>query len=150
VNSGELEPYPWVDDDPKATITTGWPATSLLATRGSDPIDLEAPFGGRQGTRLKMSPADFATSFTLSIALPVTPFCAAGLPVAAGAACGGALSAEGLFSGLFSVLALSDSAACGPVCCEAVWACSGNTEAGINSARPAAEIVSNVDKRKGQ
>jgi hypothetical protein len=127
----------------------------LLATRGSDPIDLEAPFGGRHGTRLKMSPADFATSFTLSIALPVMPFCAAGLLPAAGAACGGAPSAGGffsaLFSVLFSVLALSDSAACwavccGAVCCGAVWASSGDTEAAINSARPTAQTVGNVDK----
>ena len=60
-------------------ITTGSPAASLLATCGSDPIDLAPPFGGRQGTRLKMSPADFATSFTLSIALPVRLFCCDGL-----------------------------------------------------------------------
>ena len=91
MNSGEVAPKPWVDDEPKATITTGLPAASLPATCGSEPIDLEAPFGGRQGTRLKMSPADFATSFTLSIALPVMPFCAAGLVAAAGPACGGAL-----------------------------------------------------------
>ena len=69
MNSGDDEPYPWVDDEPKATITTGCPAASLAATRGSDPIDLATPFGGRQGTRLKMSLADFATCFTLSIAL---------------------------------------------------------------------------------
>ena len=56
-------------------IITGWPAASLLATCGSEPIDLAPPFGGRQGTRLKMSAADFATSFTLSIALPVMLFC---------------------------------------------------------------------------
>ena len=121
----------------------------MLATRGSDPIDLEAPFGGRQGTRLKMSPADLATSFTLSIALPVMPFCAVGLAAAVGAACGGALSAEGFFSVLFSVLAWSDSAACCAVCCGAVWARSGDTEAGINSARLAAQTVGNVDKQKG-
>src|SRR2546428_6853460 len=103
-------------------ITTGCPATSLLATCGSDPIDLELPFGGRQGTRLKMSPADLATSFTLSIALPVMPFWAGGLAAAVGAACGGPLSAEGFFSVLVSVLAvfaLSDSPACFPVCCRA-------------------------------
>ena len=96
-----------------------------------------------------MSPADFATSFTLSIALPVMPFCAAGLAAAVGAACGGVLSAEGFCSVLFPDLALSDSAACWAVCCGAAWACSESTEAGINNARPAAETVSNVDKRKG-
>ena len=146
-----VAPKPAVEDDPNATITTGSPATSLLATRGSDPIDLEAPFGGRQGTRLKMSPADFATSFTLSIALPVMPFCAAGLAAIVAAAAGAALSAGGFCSVLFSDLALSDSAACWAVCCGAVWARSGDTETGINSARPAAKKnVGNVDKRKGQ
>src|SRR5215207_3691842 len=130
-------------------ITTGWPATILPATCGSDPIDLEAPFGGRHGTRLKISPADFAASLTLSIALPVMPFGAAGLTAADGAACGGALSAGGCFSALFSVLALSDSAACCAVCCGAVWACSGDTEAGIKSARLTAQRVGNVDKQKG-
>ena len=50
-------------------ITTGWPAMSLLATCGSEPSDCAPPFGGRQGTRLKMSLADFATCFTLSMAL---------------------------------------------------------------------------------
>src|SRR5882757_9492943 len=79
LNSGDDAPYPSVEDDPNATITTGWPAASLLATCGSEPIDLETPFGDRQGTRLKISVADFATSFTLSIARPVRPFCAAGL-----------------------------------------------------------------------
>src|ERR1700738_4534977 len=55
-------------------IVTGRPATSLLATCGSDPLDLAAPLGGRQGTRLKISPADFATALTLSIALVVRLF----------------------------------------------------------------------------
>ena len=121
----------------------------MLATCGSDPIDLEPPFGGRHGTRLKMSPADFATSFTLSIALPVMPFCAAGSAAAVGAACGAALSAAGFCSVLFPDLALSDSAACWAVCCGAVWASSGDTEAGINSARLTAQTVGNVDKQKG-
>jgi len=49
----------------------------LPATCGSDPIDLALPFDGRHGTRLKMSLADFATSFTLSIALLVRLFCGA-------------------------------------------------------------------------
>ena len=42
----------------------------------ASPSFVTPPFGGRQGTRLKMSPADFATSLTLSIALPARPFCA--------------------------------------------------------------------------
>src|SRR5207245_9869290 len=135
LKSGEVAPKPPADDDPNAMTTPAGPATSLLATRGSDPIDLGAPFGGRQGTRLKMSPADLATSFTLSIALPVMPFWAGGLAAAVGAACGGALSAEGFFSVMFSVLALSDSAACCALCCGAVCASSGDTEAGINRTR---------------
>src|SRR5207244_11539171 len=121
---------------------------SLLATCGSDPIDLEPPFGGRHGTRLKMSPADLATSFTLSIALPAMPF-AAGLAAIVTAG-GAALSAGGFCSVLFPDLALSDSAACWAVCCGAVWACSGDIEAAINSARLAArKTVGNVDKQKG-
>src|SRR3984893_7292349 len=59
-------------------MTTGSPEASLLATCGSDPIDLAPPFGGRQGTRLKILLADFATSFTLSIALVVRLFCCGG------------------------------------------------------------------------
>jgi hypothetical protein len=50
---------------------------------------------------------------------------------------------------LLSVLAVSESAACWAVCCGTVWARSG-TEAGINSARLAAQTVGNIDKRKGQ
>src|SRR5450432_279861 len=60
-------------------ITTGSPAASLLATCGSDPIDLAPPFGGKHGTRLKMSPADFATSLTFSIVLAARLFGCAGL-----------------------------------------------------------------------
>ena len=59
-------------------IITGSPEASFAATCGSDPIDLAPPFGGRHGTRLKMSPADFATSFTLSIALAARLFGCAG------------------------------------------------------------------------
>ena len=75
MKSGDVEPWPCVEEEPNATITTGSPAASSLATRGSDTIFLAPPFGGRQGTRLKMSPADFATSLTFSIALEVTLFC---------------------------------------------------------------------------
>src|SRR3978361_1368052 len=60
-------------------ISTGSPAASLLATCGSDPIVRALPLGGRQGTRAKMSLADFATSLTFSIALVVRLFCCAGL-----------------------------------------------------------------------
>ena len=127
-------------------MTTGLPAASLPATCGSDPIDRATPFGDRQGTRLKMSPADLATSFTLSIALPVMPFGAAGLTAATGPACGGAASAEGFVSVLLSVLALSDSAAC----CGAVWARSGDNGAGISSARLAARTAGNIDEQKGR
>src|SRR6185369_11915660 len=110
-------------------ITTGWPEASLLATRGSEPIDLEPTFGGRQGTRLKMSPADFATSLTLSMALPVTPFWAAGLtaamllvPVVAGLAASTLVSpCARLSAGALSAcgLAVSDTPAC---CGGGVWA----------------------------
>ena len=79
MNSGEVVPKLAVEDEPKAMITTGSPEASLPATCGSDPIDLAPPFGGRHGTRLKMSPADFATCFTLSIALAVKLFGCDGL-----------------------------------------------------------------------
>src|SRR3954462_4983240 len=59
-------------------IVTGLPETSLAATWGSEPMVFAPPFGARQGTRLKISPADFATSLTLSIALPARPFCCEG------------------------------------------------------------------------
>src|SRR3954454_19237120 len=54
-------------------MRTGWPGTGLPATCGSEPIAFAPPFGDRQGTRLKMSPADFATCFTLSMARAVMP-----------------------------------------------------------------------------
>src|SRR5258708_7994692 len=59
-------------------MTTGSPAASLLATCGSDPIDLTPPLAGRHGTRLKMSLAVFATSLAFSIALDVRLFFGAG------------------------------------------------------------------------
>src|SRR5882724_1766089 len=123
-------------------ITTGSPAASLLATCGNEPIDLGPPFGGRQGTRLKMSVADFATSFTLSIALLVMLLCAAGADGSTVAA----LPAEGGVWGLAasalvaSVFALSDSVAC----C-ALWApcaCAGAMHGSANAAT--ASAVSNV------
>src|SRR6266436_7960662 len=84
-------------------ITTGSPAASLLATCGSDPIDLAPPFGGKHGTRLKMSPADFATSLTFSIVLAARLFGCAGsawptavtLPAVAAPVVGGAAGVAG-------------------------------------------------------
>src|SRR3982074_336407 len=99
-------------------ITTGSPEASLFATRGSDPMVRAPPFGGRHGTRLKMSPADFATSLTFSIALVVKLFCcggfdwstAAALPPVAPVVCdAGDLEVSTLE---VSDLALSDSVAC--------------------------------------
>src|SRR5690349_3136804 len=60
-------------------MVTGCPAISLFATCGSEPIDLLAPFGGRQGTRANMS-------FILSTARAAMLFCgglfwAAALPL---------------------------------------------------------------------
>src|SRR5690348_1293957 len=55
-------------------ITTGWPAISLFATCGSEPSACTPPFGGKQGTRARISPADLATCFTLSIAFAVSVF----------------------------------------------------------------------------
>src|SRR5262249_24025435 len=55
-------------------ITTGCPTISLFATCGSEPSACTPPFGGRQGTREKISLADLATCFTLSIAFAVSVF----------------------------------------------------------------------------
>src|ERR1700744_3465846 len=55
-------------------ITTGWPAISLFATCGNEPSDCTPPFGGRHGTREKISLADLATCFTVSIAFAVSVF----------------------------------------------------------------------------
>src|SRR5207237_900891 len=52
---------------------------ALPAKCGSYPIDWGPHLGGRHGTRLKMSPADFATSFTVSIVLAAMLFCCEGL-----------------------------------------------------------------------
>src|SRR4051812_3360362 len=137
-------------------MTTGSPAASLLATRGSDPILCALPFGDKHGTRLKMSVADFATSFTLSIALPVRPFCADGSAAAtlpapvAGAACGFVVSDLAVSDLAVSDLALSDSAAaCWAGCC---CACAGDAHAGVSTASAAAmaSAVSDADGRKGR
>src|SRR3982074_2353314 len=112
-------------------ITTGSPEASLLAPCGNDPIDLAPPFGGRQGTRLKMSPADFATSLTFSIAFVVRLFCCAGLawstaatlpaPVARDA--GGLAVSDLVVSDLaVSDLAVSDLALSVRVACWPAWA----------------------------
>src|SRR4029079_13636144 len=74
--SAAAAPCRWGDDEPNAMISTGCPAASLPATRGSDPTILAVPFDGRQGTRLKISVADFAASLTVSIALLVMLRCA--------------------------------------------------------------------------
>src|ERR1700682_6357516 len=138
-------------------ITTGWPAASLAATCGSEPIDLAPPFGGRQGTRLKMSPADFATSFTLSIAFEVRVFCCAGVScaglacsvaatlalVAPVVVCGGAVLA--LSDLALSDLAWSESAACWATC-----ACKGSTDSGVSATNAAtAETANHVCRQKG-
>src|SRR5581483_1488793 len=91
-------------------ITTGSPAASLCATRGNDPTERGAPFGGKQGTRLKISPADFATCLTFSTALSVRLFC-----------CGWVALTDGLPpSCLVSGLAVSAIAACCAVSARAI------------------------------
>src|SRR5271169_1211301 len=144
-------------------ISTGSPAASLPATCGSDPIDLGAPFGGRHGTRLKMSLADFATCLTFSIALSVRLFGCGGLiwSTAATLPCSD-FSAVGLTLSDFapsdfavsdlaasdlaasdlaaSDLALSDKAACWAACARA-----GAIAAGVSSNSAAtAGAASNV------
>src|SRR6478609_9715094 len=125
-------------------ISTGWPEASLLATRGSDPIDLAAPFDGRQGTRLKMSVADFAASFTVSIALEVILRCAGAADGSTAATLPAPLVGDA--GGLaVSVLDLSESVACWAACAR-----NGATHGGVSSATPAMAIAaSHVVRGKG-
>ena len=116
----------------------------MPATCGSDPIDLAPPFGGRHGTRLKMSPADFATSFTFSIALAVRLFCsgelawstAATLPVPVDLA---------LSDLVLSDFGASESAAWAPC------ACAGRVDRGVSSTSAAtAGTASDALQEKGR
>src|ERR1700691_5077301 len=126
-------------------IVTGAPSASLLATCGSEPIDLVPPFGGRHGTRLKMSPADCATSLTFSIALAVRLLLgccgfvwstATALPVPT------VCDADAL---KLSDLAPPDSAACWRA-----WACATGISAGVNSTNAAtAGAASDAIPQKG-
>ena len=104
-----------------------------------------------------MSPADFATSFTLSIALPVMPFAAPDWPDRLQPHCRAPSRPVACSRGLCcSDFGLSDLARVGQRRLLARLlrlpsaASSGDTEAGINSASAAtAQTVSNVDKQKG-
>src|SRR5271169_5922579 len=140
-------------------ISTGSPAASLPATCGSDPIDLGAPFGGRHGTRLKMSLADLATCFIFSIALSVRLVgggelvwsTAATLPCSDFSAAGVTLSdfapSDLAVSDLAaSDLALSDNAACWAACAR-----TGAIAAGVSSTSAAtAGAASNAIVKKGR
>src|ERR1700722_441383 len=132
-------------------IMTGSPAASLLATCGSDPTGLTSPFGGRHGTRLKILAAVVATSFTLSIALPVRLFGCAGfawstaatLPAPAGATVAGDAGA----------FASSDRALSGGVCWAAWAVCApaGTADAGVNSTNAAsADAASEAVFQRGR
>src|SRR5689334_2130066 len=92
---------------------------------------LFASFGGRQGTRLKMSPADFATCFTLSMAREVMPRCSG--DVAATVVCEGDAG-------------LAVCAGAGVACAT----CARDCEAGVsNSSAAAADTASHAVKPKG-
>src|SRR3954447_13423004 len=125
-------------------MTTGWPAISLAATCGSEPVTLWPPFGGRHGTREKMSEADFATSLTLSMARAAALFCA-------GLACSAALAPVVGASGVLvpSCLAvsfpLSDKAARWPTC-----ACAQGTDTGVSSIAAATADASVALRQKGK
>src|SRR6185312_5206959 len=108
-------------------------------------IGLTPPFGGRHGTRLKMSPADFATSFTLSIALAVRLLgCGeAGWSTAVTSPVAVVCDADAL---KLSDLATPDSAACWTT-----WARPGGIKAGANSTSAAtAGTVSDAIPQKGR
>src|ERR1700678_2372205 len=123
-------------------IVTGTPNASLVATCGSEPIGLIPPFGGRQGTRLKMSLADFATSLTFSIALvgrllgcgELAWSAAAALPITT------VCDTDALTP---TDLAAPDSAACWRAC-----ACAGSISAGANSTKAA--TASDAVPQKGR
>jgi hypothetical protein len=140
----------------------------LLATCGSDPIDLAPPFGGKHGTRPKMSPVDFATSLTFSIVLVARLFCCAGLawstaatlpapaaPLVRGAA-GVAVSDLALSDLVLSDLApsdlaLSDLAPLESAACWATWARTGSICAGVsNTIAATANAASDVIRQKGR
>src|SRR4029079_6693272 len=144
--SAAAAPCRWGDDEPNAMISTGCPAASLPATRGSDPTILAVPFDGRQGTRLKISVADFATSFTVSIALLAMLRCAGAAAPDESTAATLPAPVVGDAGGLVaSVLALSESVACWAACAR-----SGATHGGVSSATPAvATAASHVVRRKG-
>ena len=142
MKSGDVEPWPCVEEDPNATIRTGAPEASSLATRGNDTIFLAPPFGGRQGTRLKISPADFATSLTFSIALEVTLFCC-GLAASTATTLAPAAGGAGGFAA--SDLALSERVAWVP-CARAGSSCAGVSKTSAAIAGSASDII----RRKGR
>jgi hypothetical protein len=99
--------------------------------------------------------ADFATSFTLSIALPVRLLGAAGLDGSTAATLPAPVVAAWGFPAsdlAASDLALSDSAAAWwAVGCWAICAYTGDTNAGVNSTVAAmANAASDADEQKGQ
>src|SRR5260370_21513392 len=116
-------------------INTGSPEASFFATRGSDPIDLAPPFGGRHGTRLKMLLADFATSFTFSIALAARLFCCEGLAWSTAATLPAPVAPVVCDAGglTLSDLAASGLAGSDRVACWAAWARAGKIDAGVSS-----------------
>src|SRR6186713_2720715 len=119
-------------------MTTGLPATSLPATCGSEPIAFAPPFGDRQGTRLKMSPADFATCFTLSMARAVMPRCSADGWVAATVVWDGEAGAG-----------LADCVGAGVACAACAWA--GACATGVSNSRAAAaDAARHAFRRKGR
>src|ERR1700749_3132816 len=93
-------------------ITTGWPAISLFATCGNEPSDCTPPFGGRHGTREKISLADLATCFTVSIAFAVSVF---------GGGSDGSLVALLVDAGAWEAAAGDDGSDCGEACVCAAW-----------------------------
>src|ERR1700683_1198876 len=126
-------------------IVTGAPSASLLATCGSEPTDLTPPFGGRQGTRLKISPADFATSLTFSIALEVRLLGCRGLAWSTATALPVPTVCDPEAPKL-SDLAMPDSVAC----CRA-WARAGRIDGGANSTKAATTgAASDAIRQKGR
>src|SRR5579883_373477 len=129
-------------------MTTGWPEANLAATCGSVPTGCAPPFGGRQGTRLKMSLADFAACLTLSTARSVRLLLGLTAACAVGCTCAGVAPFAAVVAALPTV---SEAAACadGVACALCAWAAGASTSsadtasamvAGKGRRRPAPEI----------
>src|SRR6201991_710998 len=126
-------------------MTTGCPDASLVATCANDPIDRAPRFGGRHGTRLKMSPADFATCWTFSISLVARLFGCAGS--ACSAAAGRRLPVPVVCGSVACLFRPSDLAPSDSVACWVDSARAAGIEPGNDSTSDAAASSDDITKK---